>query len=168
METHHRRKKSPLQTRSAAAALTRAYRILARRDHGRRELAAKLRRKGFSREAVDQAVARCRELGYLDDARTAAVMASDLVRRGYGPLRIRQTLGQKGLDAEVIAQALSHCSQGDSLIQAARRMLEKKRLRLEREPDTWKRRQMACRYLAGRGFTSEVIDRVVSDDVDWT
>ena len=149
-----------------ADAIRAAYRILARRDHGYRELAGKLRHKGFSRQAVDKALARCRELGYLDDDRTAKVLADDLVRRGYGPLRIQQALGRKGLDDEVIGKALDRFQRGDDFFLAARRMLEKKRRRLERETDAWKRRQMAYRYLAGRGFTMDLIDQVVGDEFD--
>jgi len=165
MSPHHRNDENTTPP-ADDAALTCAYRILARRDHTRRELSGKLRRKGFSPRAVALAVRRCLDLGYLDDARTAGHMAADLVRRGYGPLKIRQTLIQKGLDDALIEQALSGVSRGDDLILAARRMLEKKRNRLDRETDAWKRRQLACRYLAGRGFSMDVIDRVVADGFD--
>ncbi|HSO20331.1 MAG TPA: regulatory protein RecX, partial [Desulfosarcina sp.] len=84
---------------ASARTLDSALRMLARRDDTCQELAVKLRAKGFGSADVDQALARCRQLGYLDDDRTAAVMVDHLVARGYGPLRVRQTLLQKGLDA---------------------------------------------------------------------
>jgi regulatory protein len=166
MSPHHRRIHENAAPPADDGALTCAYRILARRDHTRWELSGKLRRKGFSPRAVDHAVRRCLDLGYLDDMRTAEHMAADLVRRGYGSLKIRQTLARKGLDDAVVEQAVSGVSRGDDLILAARRMLEKKRHRLDRETDAWKRRQLACRYLASRGFSRDVIDRVVGDGFD--
>lgn len=149
--------------KAGSTALDSAFRILARRDHTRAELAAKLRRKGFDRDATDGALKRCRELGYLDDARTAMTIAGHLSESGYGPLRVRHTLGQKGLDDELIEKALARCGDEDTQVRSARRMLGKKRFRLAREADPWKRRRIACRFLAGRGFSPAVIHRAVTE-----
>ncbi len=140
-----------------------ALRILARRDHTSRELALKLRRKGIGPTAIDAVIERCLELGYLDDARTAEIMAGHLVSRGYGPLRIRQTLCQKGLNDALVEHALKIHS--DIQIQAdhARRMLDKRSAHLSREPDDVRRRQKAFRYLADRGFSADTIRRVIDD-----
>ncbi len=140
-----------------------AFRILTLRDHTRKELAVKLRRKGFDRAAIDGALERCRELGYLDDAKTAILIAGHLAESGYGPLRVRQTLGQKGLDDPLIEQALLRCGDEETQVRSARRMLEKKRSRLSREADPWKRRQKAYRFLAGRGFSSSIIKRAIAE-----
>ncbi|BBO70737.1 recombination regulator RecX [Desulfosarcina alkanivorans] len=137
--------------------------MLARRDHTSRELAVKLRQKGYGRVAIDGAMARCRELGYLDDMKTATAMAGHLVRSGYGPLRVRQTLSQKGLDDQVVENALGCCGDEDAQVRLAGRVLEKKKPRLAREADPWKRRQKAYRFLAGRGFAPIVINRAIGD-----
>ncbi|MCB2146712.1 MAG: recombination regulator RecX [Deltaproteobacteria bacterium] len=146
-----------------AGALDSAFRILARRDHTCKELAVKLRQKGFDGAAIDGALARCLELGYLDDAKTAAIIAGHLAENGYGPLRVRQTLGQKGLDDALIEQALARCGDEETQVLSARRMLEKKASSLSREADTWKRRSKAYRFLAGRGFAATVINRAIAD-----
>jgi regulatory protein len=147
-----------------AGALNSAFRILARRDHTCRELQAKLRRRGFTASAIEQALARCRQLGYLDDARTAAVLADRLSEKGYGPLRIRHTLVQKGLDDDLIENALLRHGDEDSQVCRARQWLEKKSSRLLRQSDPCKRRQTAYRLLAGRGFCAGVIRRAFDDD----
>ncbi len=145
-------------------AMKRALRILSRRDHTSHELALKLRRKGIGHVAVDAVITRCRDLGYLDDARTAGVMAGHLAARGYGPLRIRQVLNQKGLKDALVQQALAAFSDEQDQVDHARRMLDKRKVHLNRETDATKRRHKAFRYLAGRGFAAEVI-RIVLDDV---
>lgn len=144
-------------------ALQSAFRILARRDHTTRELALKLRRKGYDRQAVDAALERCRDLGCLDDARIARMMADHLVARGYGPLRIRQVLGQKGLAEALVEQVMAAGQSEDDQVRAAQKVLEKKTSRLRRESDPWKRRQIAYRFLSGRGFPSAVVNRVIDD-----
>lgn len=147
-----------------AGAVSCAFRILSRRDHTCKELTFKLRQKGFGRPAVDHALARCRELGYIDDAKTARLIAGRLTGRGYGPLRIRQTLLQKGVDEAVVHKVLACCGDEADQVRAARRMLSKMTARLARETDPHKRRQKACRYLMGRGFAADVVHQAVAID----
>ncbi|MFO7714714.1 regulatory protein RecX [Desulfosarcina sp.] len=148
---------------SGSSALDSAFRILTRRDHTTKELTVKLRQRGFDPAAVENALRRCRELGYLDDAKTAMLMAGHLAAGGYGPLRVRQVLEQKGLGVALIEKALNRCCDEEAQVSVARRLLEKKAFHLGREADPWKRRQMAYRFLAGRGFLSTAINRAVSD-----
>ncbi len=163
MKKDHRRQVGSAPDKARASALDSAFRILSRRDHTRKELAVKLRQKGFDPSAIDRALSRCRELGYLDDAKTAAIIAGHLAESGYGPLRVRQTLGQKGIDDGTIEQALARCGDEEAQVASARCLLEKKASRLNREGDPWKRRQKAYRFLAGRGFASAVINRAITD-----
>ena len=57
--------------------VARAVGLLARRAHSKWELRRKLRMKGFAADAVDTAMARLVELGYLDDSS----FAKGLVKR---------------------------------------------------------------------------------------
>jgi regulatory protein len=140
-----------------------AFRVLARRDHTTGELAMKLRQKGYDRRAVDDALERCRDLGYLDDSRTGRMMAENLAARGYGPLRIRQVLAHKGLEETLVERIVAAGESEDDQVHAARKALEKKASRLRRESDPWKRRQIAYRFLAGRGFPSVVVNRAIGN-----
>ena len=149
--------------RDGASALDSALRLLARRDHTCWELAFKLRQRGFDPAAVEAAMARCKDLGYLDDARTALTLAGHLVGRGYGRLRVRQMLAQKGLDGALIEKALACCGDEEAQLRLARRELEKRTSRFKREADPWRRRQAAYRFLAGRGFPAAVIHRAIAD-----
>ena len=148
---------------SQSKVLDAAFRMIARRDHTRRELIFKLRRKGFGGQAIDGAIQRCRELGYLDDAKTARAMAGRLAGKGYGPLRIRQALKQKGLEDGLVEKTMADGDEEEAQVHAARKALEKKAPRLRRESDPWKRRQIAYRFLAGRGFPSAIINQALDD-----
>ena len=77
--------------------VTRAVGLLARRAHSKWELRRKLRMKGFEAEAVDAAMARLVELGYLNDPS----FARGLVRNRSevrGPRAISAELAAKGVD----------------------------------------------------------------------
>lgn len=164
MKTDDREKSGKIGSRTESEALASAFRILARRDHTRRELAAKLHKKRFDPPAIDGALARCSELGYLDDERTAMKIAGHLLEKGYGMLRVRQVLGQKGLDEALIATALTGCADEEAQVKRARLLLEKRALRQGRQAPAWQRLQAAHRFLAGRGFPSAVIGRVLSQE----
>ena len=146
-----------------STALESALRLLARRDHSRRELEVKLASRGFSAGEVQRALVRLNELGYLDDARAAATLAEHLTARGYGVLRVRYALGQKGIEVAIIENALLRCGDDDAQVRNANRALGKKQSHLARESDPMKRRQRAYRFLAGRGFSAMVIRQVIGD-----
>ncbi|MGH8031727.1 MAG: regulatory protein RecX [Luteimonas sp.] len=84
----------------------RALGLLARREHSRKELAAKLTAKGVAADEADQAVRRMTAEGWQDDRRFAASLARLRMAHGYGPIRIRAELGSHRLDEQVIAFAL--------------------------------------------------------------
>lgn len=80
--------------------------MLARRDHFCSELGDALVRKGFDRAAADAAVARCGELGMVDDVRVAhRFVELRAAERGWGPLRLELELRRRGAPAEVAAAA---------------------------------------------------------------
>lgn len=147
----------------ASAAFHAAVAYLARRDHTRLELQRKLRGKGFSKLAINGALDRCEELSYLDDEKTAGILCAQLGRKGYGPRRIQAVMQQKGIASHIIEKELNRQCDRKWECAAARRVLEKKRASLARETDGRKRRQKAYRFLAGRGFASEVIRQTIDE-----
>jgi regulatory protein len=150
-----------IQNSDVTAAFNLAVACLARRDHTRQELYAKLRGKGFVKTAAIRALDRCEELNYLDDAKTAGILFNQLCRRGYGPRRIRLAMVQKGLDSDLIEELVGRDCSRDWELETAGRMLAKRAPSLSREQDQRRRREKAYRYLANRGFSREVVTQVI-------
>lgn len=90
--------------------MTKAYdcavRLLARREHGMRELINKLTSKGFFLQESKEAVLRCQELNLQSDERFAESLCHTRFQQGYGPVRIMQELQAKYINKELIAQTL--------------------------------------------------------------
>lgn len=83
-----------------------ALRLLGRRDHSCNELRRKLRQRGFEPEAVDAALARCLELGYLDDQRYAEQLAGSFTVSGRAVgRRLELELRKRGIDATLAERA---------------------------------------------------------------
>lgn len=122
-------------------------RLLARREHGTQELGRKLEQRGFNSAAIEPALERLREDGYLSDARFAAALARHRAAQGYGDLRIRAELAQHGVEQVLTDAALEELGADwaeQALAQARRHFLK--------PPETVEARARVQRYLTQRGF----------------
>lgn len=87
-----------------------AVALLSRRDHSEKELMRKLKEKGYA-EGSEEAVAKLKSSGYVDDERFCRLFASELVRlKGYGKRRIEQELYLKGVSRDIISAVLEEIS----------------------------------------------------------
>jgi regulatory protein len=137
---------------SAAALKARALRYLARREHSRAELARKLAPHAQSPGALDALLAELLSNKQLSDERYAEERARSLARK-YGPAKIRHDLKAKGIADEVIARV---SSPGE--LEQARAVLQRK----YRQPaSSREERAKRGRFLQGRGFSMEVIARLL-------
>jgi regulatory protein len=133
----------------------RALKYLAAREHSRVELHRKLAPHAESAEAIDQVLDELEARGFLSAER---FVQSVLHRRAgrYGAARVQAELAQHRLPAE--------------LTQAARQQLRETELsraqlvwarRFGQPPATPEERARQSRFLAGRGFSGDVIRTVL-------
>ncbi|MGX9419173.1 recombination regulator RecX [Vibrio sp. WJH972] len=137
-----------------------ALRLLSRRDHGRQELAGKLKIKGYELNEIDETIDYCDGLGYLDDVSFAESVLRQHINRCHGLLRIRQELKQKKIDNDIIDQVLQECQH--DWFELAKQAAEKKtanRLQLDQ-----KEKAKLIRYLQYRGFSFDQIKYALSGD----
>jgi regulatory protein len=144
--------------------LQRAVAALARREHSRAELARKLRRhlpEGAHPSEIDRVLDELARKGMLSEARFAASLVRTRAER-FGAVRVRQELKQHGLAKDLIAQATAELAKSELV-----RAREVWRKRFGAPPRDEAERAKQLRFLAARGFSTEVILRVVrgtSDD----
>lgn len=137
--------------------------LLARREHGRVELSRKLLRRGAPQALIEAALERLAEEGLLSEVRYLESFVASRARAGYGPQRIREELTQRGLARGDIDQALR-----ESGIDWFTQLRE-----------TWQRKFAGCmpsdareraqqgRFLAYRGYSMEMIGRLLSGRGEW-
>lgn len=92
---------TPAAARDAAAGL------LSRREHGGRELAQKLRRKGFSEDVVDEALEELRRRDWLNEGRYAASVVRHRCAQGRGPRWVQAELAAQGIDDSLFQAAMA-------------------------------------------------------------
>jgi regulatory protein len=130
----------------------RALRHLARREHSRAELARKLAPHAESREALDALLDQLASIKQLSDERYAEERARSLARK-YGAAKIRHDLRSNGIADEIVERICT----GDELARACAILSRK-----YRDPaSTREERARRARFLQGRGFSMDVIARLL-------
>ncbi len=135
----------------------RALHLLEKQDRSEKNLRDKLKEGGYSPEVIDVAIDYINSYGYLDDARMAASHIR-FYQDSRSKQRIKQDLMGKGISPEVIERVLEEEYAGDesALIET---LLEKKKY--DKDNATYEERAKMYRFLAGRGFSSDCINRVL-------
>ncbi|MBF0449035.1 MAG: regulatory protein RecX [Magnetococcales bacterium] len=137
-----------------------AVRLLARRAHGERELAAKLRRRQFGPDAIERVLDRCRALNYLDDLRFAKDrLRSRLTNHGWGPIRAKSELNAIGICPDYVTLAFESVLAEIDLFELASQVLHK-RFGHSRVPLELKEKKRRQDFLFRRGFDGETIRSV--------
>jgi len=135
----------------------RALRYLVRREHSRAELERKLSAFAESAAILDAVLSELESKKQLSNERFAEQRAH-LLSRKYGAAKIRHDLKSKG-----VADELIQCLAPADEIERAKAIISRK----YRTPATSREeRAKRARFLQGRGFSAEVIHRLVLRDAE--
>lgn len=136
-------------------AVAAAMRALDQRIRSRRELYTRLQQKGFEPDAIDAALDRLRDYGYLDDERFAEQWIENrLAHRPRGKRMLEHELRQKGVDRQIIAETIDTLEVDDRA--AAMHLGQKQLGRISALPVAEQKKKLGG-MLARRGFDYEVI-----------
>ena len=146
--------------------MTNAYidglKMLARRELSEHQVRERLARKGHEDDAIEVAIARLREERALDDARVAeAIARTETSIRRRGKLRVRMQIERAGIDKSIAKRAVDEVFgtiDDEALIEASL----SKRLRGRETIADDREFQRLYRYLAGQGFESDRIMKLLA------
>ena len=133
----------------------RALKALARREHSRQELRAKLQPFAEDPDEIEPLLDDLEKRGWLSEARFAE-QTTTVRRRRFGAARILHELREKGVSDTALAAAQSLLKESE--VDAARAVWKKKFGSL---PTTLEERAKQSRFLASRGFSAEVVHKVL-------
>ncbi len=154
-------------TAGTSDALADALRLLTLRDFSSARLAQRLGRRGHDAAAVRAAIARCRELGYLDDEAFGLDRARALLRRRpCGRRMLLHDLRRQGLPptmSERVASRAYEQAGGEETVlhDALRRWLDR-----HGEPADWRALKRCADHLARRGFAAAAVRAALSSWFD--
>ena len=133
-------------------------RLLARREHSKKELLDKLALRGFGGEEVGLVIDQMAEQNWQNDERYTECYIRQRIARGYGPARIRFELQQRGIEqADLDAQAEEQGGWKNLLLDVYCNKYDEESVLTQNE---WLKRS---RFLHQRGFSGEMIKRLFSE-----
>ena len=133
----------------------RALKALGRREHSRQELQAKLQPFAEDPDELNALLDELEKRGWLSEARFVEQLTTTR-RRKFGATRIVHELREKGVSDEAISAVQAQLRAGE--VDAARAVWKKKFGKL---PRSLQERGKQARFLAGRGFSAEVVHQVL-------
>lgn len=136
---------------------TRALRYLTRQEYSRLELEKKLSCDEYSPDEVKNVLDRLEQQDFLSDER-AAEQHVHIRGRKYGSRRIRYELQIRGIAEHIIEDTMKDFEQAE--FSNARVLWSKK---FGAAPSSPKERSKQIRYLMGKGFPSEVVNKILRD-----
>jgi len=151
---------SPKRPRKEKSLLARALGHLARREHSRAELARKLAPHAESAEQLQHLLDDLEAKKLLSDRRFAEVLARSRGER-FGTARVRQELRAHGVSDSLVRDAVGELARSE--LQRARAVW---RRRFGKPPADAAEKARQMRFLAQRGFSGEVIRRIVGGRED--
>jgi regulatory protein len=132
----------------ADAAVEAALRLLRHRDRSAAQIDQELEAREVGADAREDALETLRRTGLVDDNRFAERRAATLSARGAGDAFIRHDLEAAGIAPDVVEDVLAGL---DGEHERARRIVERRGA----NPKT-------ARYLAGKGFSTDVVHAAIA------
>lgn len=123
-----------------------ALQALRHRNRSRHDVTERLDRAGVTPDEREATLDRLTEAGLLSDDRFAEERAQTLARRGAGDARIRHDLRRQGVEHATVEHAIAQLEAEDERAE---------RLFTERGGGA-----KALRFLVGRGFAAESLERL--------
>jgi regulatory protein len=155
-----------VRKKSEPSLRARALQHLARREYSRTELRGKLLPHVQAGHDFEQASAvdldalldNLTSRGWLSDERAASQLVH-IKRSRFGIQRITHELRQKGISEELIEAALPALKESE--LEAARQVWQRK---FSSQPKDSKEKARQMRFLQSRGFSIEIIFKLLRDD----
>ena len=139
------------------SVLSYALTLLGRRDYSLWELVRKLEGKGYSRDEIDEAVARLREWNYLDDQRYLRRQIEKHHAEKKSRIYIRRRLCLAGLEPRLIEEGLNHFYPPEREAEIVRFWWDKYFASKIRSPQEKREVIKWARRLSAAGFPAEEI-----------
>jgi len=142
-------------------AYDRVVKFLSYRLRSENEIRQKLEQKGFAKPEIKQTIVKLKEEKLIDDAQFArAWIVNREIVSPRGRKLIFLELRQKGVDKELIEKTLRAEYDNERELSLASKIAEKKNKFYQKLPEK-ERRQKIIRFLQRRGFSWEIIRKVI-------
>ncbi|AKL97874.1 regulatory protein RecX [Endomicrobium proavitum] len=156
------------ETYKEVLAADKAYRVtydalnlISRSSYSSKTLCDKLLQKGYELENAKAAVARLKELGYINDDKYALEYTKYLLSKGKGEFAIKAALAEKGASKEQISNALELTKTEEEPFERIIKIMKTRFKNFDAKDQNEIRR--AASFFLRRGFTSQDIAKALRE-----
>lgn len=137
-------------------------RFCAYQDRCHKEVEEKLREMKMIPAACEQIIIALMQDGFLNEERYARSFVRGRFRiKKWGRIKIKQHLKQKEISLPIIKLALTEID--EETYYATCRALAKKKLKLIKEPNSFKKRKKLADYLLQKGYESGLVFEIIRE-----
>jgi len=147
-----KRAKAPVSVRATA------IRMLARREHGRTELAQRLKMRGAPAAEIESVLDELQQLGLLSDARYAHSLVAQMSGR-YARRAIVHTMKERSVDVDAVAEVDESLAAIDDATDALALLTR----RFPDPPANDREKARQVRFLQSRGYALSLIFRLLRE-----
>jgi regulatory protein len=141
--------------------------LLARRDHARKELLTKARKKDHPEEVVIDILDELEKKGYLNEESFAEKFTADKFNLNqWGPSKIKAHLYKKGVSKQVIEKSIGNYFDDLELKETYKNLVLKRKRRFLKEENLLKRKKKIFDYLNRKGFKPDSIFKHMDELMD--
>ena len=135
-----------------------------------KELRQKLKDKKFSDAAIEHAIQKVKNYGYIDDSSyVVSYIQSKAMPNGWGEQKIISMLLKKGIDMQLVKDKIAECYSEEDMEDNAMNVAKKYYAKLKGE-DSRKNKQKLYGHLISKGFKYDIassVCRKLFDDDDY-
>ncbi|MFH1623873.1 MAG: regulatory protein RecX, partial [Pseudomonadota bacterium] len=159
---HRHPRFSQMESDELKKARNDAYSFLSCRPRTTEEVRRKLREKGYPSAVIAGVIERLQDLGYLNDHDFAHQFALFSIKNKlWGNLRITKGLRERGIPRGIVEETLKEVGREFEEEKIAQLVMEKKFSAFHPSKTDVKEKRRVIQHLKRRGFSWEVISRVV-------
>lgn len=141
--------------------------LLGRRDHARKELLTKARKKDYPDEVVKSILDELEEKGYINEESFAEKFTADKFNLNqWGPSKIKAHLYKKGVSKHVIEKSIGNYFDDLELKETYKNLVLKRKRRFLKEENLLKRKKKIFDYLNRKGFKPNSIFKHMDELMD--
>ncbi|MEK6647417.1 MAG: regulatory protein RecX [Candidatus Firestonebacteria bacterium] len=147
---------------SSEKAKNYALNLLSFRNRSEKEIKERLKQKKFDSETTEEVINRLKTVELIDDDKFAkSWIKNRLIGKPRGKNLIKQELYQKGIKKEIIESSINEIYLKETEEELAFKLAQKKAVSYSKLDKT-KAKYKLYRFLIGRGFESELIEKTVN------
>ena len=151
------------KTDNFSKAYNKSLKLISLYPRSEKEIRNKLVDKNFEEEVINQVVLELKETEYIDDKKYAQLfIESQLKKRPCGRRICRIKLAEKGINESIVEEMLEPVYPQEKEIEYARDVANKK-LAILSKPTKKKTGQALARFLEARGFSGDVVWRIMEE-----